>query len=183
MALSPTITACLKNKCSALSITDTTGVYDVTTNPGGYENPSTVTSAILEITLPDGSTVTEDVTSQIPADPISGTFTFNNIEVLNYTDGVTSILYTVVDGTGTYLYTFSALYTCKVRACVDKMWADVACKTCSGSCDLADIIDDANLAEGLLRGLESGAVCCDSDCINKILNSITRLCNWDDCNC
>lgn len=184
MPLTPTISACLKNKCSDISITDTTGVYDVTTNPGGYPNPHGVTAATLLITLPDGTPMPiVDVLSQIPADPITGTFTFNDIEIPNYTDGVISIIYTIVDGTGTHQYNFSALYTCKARACVDNMWADVACKTCSGNCDLADIIDDANLAEGLLRGLESGAVCCDAACVDKILSTITRLCEWNNCNC
>jgi hypothetical protein len=186
MALIPNISACLKNKCSDISITDTTGVYNVTDNPGGYGTPndegSEVISAILDITLPDGSVVTEDVTSQIP-DTVTGDIEFNDISIPNYTDGVISILYTVNAASGTYTYTYTALFTCKARACVDNMWADVACRTCSGSCDLADIIDDANLAEGLLRGLESGAVCCDNACITKILNSITRLCNWNDCNC
>lgn len=184
MALTPTISACLKNKCSDISITDTTGVYDVTTNPGGYPNPAGVTAASLTITLPDGTIMAPvDVLSQIPADPITGSFTFNDISVPGYTDGVMTILYEVTDASGTHPYTFTALFTCKSRACVDNMWADVACKTCSGSCDLASIIDDANLAEGLLRGLESGAICCDGPCIDKILSSLTRLCNWNDCNC
>ena len=82
-----------------------------------------------------------------------------------------------------YPYTFKGLFTCQTRTCVDKMWAEVACKSCGGSCDLSAAIDDANLAEGLLRGLESGAVCCNEDCINKILTAISQLCNWNNCNC
>ena len=190
MAFSPIITACLKNSCKTLSVTDTTGVYDATTNTTGWQDASTllaadVSKAELLITYPNGLTQTVDVTSQIP-DPVTGSISFADITMDHYSDGLIEIEYIVYDSSVdpiAYRYTYKALYTCQTRACIDKMWAEVACKSCSGNCELNDLIDDANLAEGLLRGLESSAVCCDDDCITKILAAINQLCNWNNCNC
>ena len=192
MAFSPTITACTKNSCTTLSITDTTGVYDATDNPKGWQDASTllaadVTKVEILITYPNGTTQTVDADiSDIP-DPVTGQFTYADIQMVGYTDGLIEIEYIVYDNTApdpvSYSYTYEALFTCQTRACVDKMWAEVACKSCSGNCELTSLIDDANLAEGLLRGLESGAVCCDETCINKILAAINQLCNWNNCNC
>ena len=194
MAIQPKITACLKNSCSTLSVTDTTGMYDVTNNPSGwpigYVNTS-ISAATLTIFINGVSVKVVDLinpTNQFPA-TITGTFTFPDIDLTGiYTDGIITVVYSVTDNaSGTPIdlatYDFEALYTCQARACIDKMWAEIACKSCSGSCELTDLIDDANLAEGLLRGLESGAVCCDAACINKILAAINQLCNWNNCNC
>ena len=66
------------------------------------------------------------------------------------------------------------------------MWVKIACETCNGNCDLVNLIDDANLAEGLYKALVSGAACCTTDdgaCIAKILTALKNLCSWKDCNC
>lgn len=195
MAFDPSITACLQNSCSTITVTDTTGVYDATTNPGGWGDASTILRANLGkaeliFTFANGTTHTEDVTSQVP-NPVTGEFSFNSIDISNYyTDGIMKITYRIEDTSGVIdpivtTLEYDVLFVCNVRACIDKMWADVACESCGGSCDLVSKIDDANLAEGLLRGLEAGSVCCEGneDCINKILNTITQLCSWNKCNC
>lgn len=187
MALSPTITACLKNSCTTLSVTDTTGVYNATTNPGGWGSQNTggadVAKATITIILPNGSEQEEDVTDQIP-DPVTGTFDFTDITLDAYVDGIMTIVYTVTNSAGRdRTYKYEVLFVCQTRACVDNMWAEVACESCGGGCDLSSKIDDANLAEGLLKGLEASSVCCDAACINKILASIAQLCNWNNCNC
>jgi hypothetical protein len=186
MALVPVITACLSNKCQTLKITDATGVYDATNNTGGWENPniagSAVTSASITITYPNGATQVVDVLSQIPA-TVTGSFTFTGITLTGYQDGITTISYSVSDGTTDYKGEIQKLFTCNVRACIDKMWVDVACQTCHGNCDLGSLVDDANLAEGLYKALCSGAACCDIACTNKILDSLKNLCSWENCNC
>jgi len=57
MALKPTIQLCLTANCSTLSFTETTGVYNATTNPYGYGAPNTTianaVSGSLVITTPD----------------------------------------------------------------------------------------------------------------------------------
>ena len=186
MALSPVITATLKNNGQSISVVDATGVYDATTNTGGWETPniagSDVTAASITITYPDGSTQVEDVLSQIPA-TVTGTFTFTDITLSGYQDGITVIRYELETLTTTYAYDLTLLFTCNVRACIDKMWADVACQTCSGSCDVGSLIDDANLAEALYNAMKSAAACGNSTYVDKILESLMNLCNWENCNC
>jgi len=176
----------LSKGCKTLTITDTTGAYDATTNPTGWgalnTEGSEITVANITITYGDGSTQIEDVLSQIP-DNVTGSFTFTGITLSGYIDGTTVITYDSSDGSIDFISEIQQIWTCNVRACIDKIWVEVACKTCQGNCDLGSIIDDANLAEGLYKSLCSGASCCDTSCTDKILNSITELCEWGDCNC
>lgn len=185
MALSPVITASLSNKCQTLTVTDATGVYSGTST-GGWETPnaagSSITAATLTITYANGGTQIVDVLSQIPS-TVTGSFSFSGITLTGYTDGITVIRYDLSTASANYAYDLTLLFTCNVRACIDKMWATVACKTCQGNCDIASLIDDANLAEGLFKALCSGATCCDTNCITTILNSLNDLCSWNNCNC
>lgn len=187
MSLTPVITATLNNKCKTLTVTDATGVHDAVTNTGGWEGSNVsggaITSASISITYADGSTQNVDVLSEIP-NPVTGSFSFNSITLNGYKDGITTITYDLSDGSQDWSVDLSQLWTCNVRACIDKMWVNVACQTCQGNCDLGSIVDDANLAEGLFKALCSGAACCDSSgCVDKILESLQQLCSWDNCNC
>lgn len=185
MALIPTISASLAAGCQILTVTDTTGVYSAT-NLTGWETPNTAGSAItvaaVTITYGNGSTQIVDVLSQIPA-TVTGSFSFTGITLTGYVDGRTTITYDLTDGSIDFLADVTQLWTCNVRACIDKMWVTVACQTCQGNCDLGSLVDDANLAEGLYKALCSGAACCDPACIDKILASLADLCAWDNCNC
>lgn len=187
MALSPVITATLTNNCQTLNVTDATGVYDASTNTGGWETPniagSDVAKATIEITNFNGAVQTVDVTSQIPA-TVTGTFAFNAITLENYVDGSMQIRYIIEDTSGNQIpYDLNILVTCNVRACIDAMWAKIACETCGGNCDIKNLVDDANLAEGIYQALCSGASCCTNDCITTLLSTLTDLCSWNDCNC
>ena len=186
MALVPKINFCLKNTCSVISISDVTGIYHVSNNPTGWGSPNAqgadVLTATITITNPDGIEQIVDVSSQIP-DPVTGDFTFEDITLSDYKDGVTSLNYTIITSTDTYRAYAETLLICNTRACVEKMWATVACKSCAGNCDLSSLIDDANLAEGLLNGLNSSASCCNKDCVNRVLEAIEQLCAFENCNC
>jgi hypothetical protein len=186
MALSPVITATLGNQGQTMTVTDATGVYNVTTNPTGWETPnaagSSITAATLTITYASGGTQIVDVLSQIPS-TVTGSFAFTAITLSGYVDGITTIRYDLSTSTANYAYDLNLLFTCNVRACIDKMWATIACKSCAGSCDLPDLVDDANLAEGLYKALMSGAACSNADCVDKILATLADLCSWGNCNC
>ena len=187
MALVPVITAVLSSNAKTLTVTDATGVYSAT-NTGGWNTPNVtgivISAASINITYPDGSIQTIDVLSQIP-DTVSGSFDFTNITLTGYKDGITTISYTLKVGAVTYTTEIKKLYTCIIRNCIDKMWVKVACDTCHGNCNLVDLIDDSNLAEGLYKSLISGSTCstCDTTCINKILAALKNLCSWKNCNC
>ena len=186
MALVLSFSSCLKTKCSVLSITDTSGVYNVTTNPTGWGSPnllgSAVTTATLTITPPGGSAQVVNVLSQIPA-TVTGDITFTDITLSSYTDGVTTIAYSVSDGATTYSKSSDILFTCEARSCIDKMWAKNAAAACGNSCELLSLVDDANLAEGLLKSLKSAGACNNETCVDSILSAINQLCEFNDCNC
>lgn len=51
MALTLKISACQPNDCSKLQFWDSTGVYDVSTNPGGYGAPNITTALVTSATI------------------------------------------------------------------------------------------------------------------------------------
>jgi hypothetical protein len=177
---------CLKDNCGTISITETTGAYHATTNTTGWGSPNlqgiAVTIATISITTPGATAQVIDVLSQIP-DTVTGDIVFTDIELDNYTDGVTTILLTISDGTTTYTKSVEILFTCEVRSCIDKMWAKNAAAACGNSCELLSLVDDANLAEGLLKSLKSAGACNNDDCVDSILAAINQLCEFNDCNC
>tara|TARA_B110000259_G_scaffold165744_1_gene192802 strand:+ start:5532 stop:6086 length:555 start_codon:yes stop_codon:yes gene_type:complete len=184
MAFVPAITTALSNSGKTLTVTDSTGVYSAT-NTKGWNSPVTgvsITAATLTITYSDGGSEEINVLSQIP-DTVSGSFSFTSIDLSSYKDGITTISYKLNVGTTVYKTEITQLYTCTIRNCIDKMWVKVACDTCHGNCDLVNLIDDANLAEGLYRALVSGASCCSDTCVTKILTALNNLCSWKNCNC
>ena len=186
MALVPVITATLTNNAKTLTVTDATSVYNASTNTGGWNSPNTVGSAItaatITITYSDGTSQTENVLSQIPS-TVSGSFAFTGITLTGYKDGINTISYKLNVGVTIYTAEIKQLHTETIRNCINNMWIKVACETCQGNCDLVDLIEDANLAEGLYKGLTSGATCCGTTCVTKILTSLTNLCSWKNCNC
>jgi hypothetical protein len=186
MALELSFSSCLKTKCSKLSVIDTSGVYNVATNPTGWGTPnllgSAVTVATITITTPGNGVQVVDVLSQIPA-TVTGEFTFTDITLSTYTDGITTIVYSVGDGVTTYSKSSDILFTCEARSCIDKMWAKNAAAACGNSCELLSLVDDANLAEGLLKSLKSAGACNNETCVDSILSAINQLCEFNDCNC
>lgn len=187
MAFQQILTACVINNCTELSATDITGVYDVTNNPTGWEDASTISgsdvvSATLDITFNGTATQSVDVTSQIPA-TVTGNIQFNDILIDAYADGVANIVYTITTATDTYTYVFSALFTCAVRCCLNKMWSKIVKEACSCKCDLKEKIDDANLAEGLYAALNRAGACGLGDSITTVLDKIKRICEFKNCNC
>lgn len=188
MALSPNIgDISITNSHTTISITDTTGVYNVTTNPGGWEAPniagSDVVTATLTLTFNGGTAQVVDVTSQIPA-TVTGDIVFNDITIADYADGKATIIYTITTASTTYTKTLNMLFTCEAREAIDALWANIAGKFCGNSCSIKDLIEDANTAEGLLRALKSAGACCnDTTCIDKLLETINRFTEFDDCSC
>lgn len=69
MALELKISACFKEKCTKLEVSDITGSYNGSTNPTGWGGSnlhlSNVDTATLTITPPSGSAVNYDVTAAV----------------------------------------------------------------------------------------------------------------------
>jgi len=186
MALSPKIKLSLSNNGGTATITDITGLYNASTNTGGWTTPningSNVTAATLAITPSGASVQTVNVLSQIPAS-VTGTFAFNPITITDYSDGLATVLYTLTTASTSYTYTLTTLFSCSARACIDAMWLKVSKEACGSCCGLNEVIDNANMAEGLYKSLTSAASCGNTACVTKILSAITSLCDFEDCGC
>lgn len=193
--LSPTISACFTNKCSTLTVTDTTGLYNAVSNTGGWDDGATVlintiTAATISITLPDGTVMTTvDVLSQLPSN-VTGSFSFTAITLPALADGSYTVVYTVADSSGTKSKTLNLYALCNVRSCVDAMWGKFAAgqaETNACDCGCTDsttlIKDRALLAESLLKALQSSAICNNTIVRDKLLAQLQKLCALEGCSC
>lgn len=193
MAFQPVITACLKNNCKVLEITDATDVYNSSSNSKGWEDASTllaanVSTAYIKISYPgdDTPSQTENVTSQI-SNPVTGTFVFNDIfpSGTSFEDGYYEILYEITDTSDNiYSYKLRVYFTCNARCCINKLWETYAESVCGNcDCDASDDMDNALEAEAMLDALNSSASCLNTTTRDNILTMINRICDSEDCNC
>lgn len=190
MAFKPTISACLESGCTNLVVTDTTGIYDVSTNPYGWEDAGTLAAAdlasatiLIEYVDEDGdvSTVsTTDVLSQI-ADPVTGTFEFDPI-VGDYPDGQYIITYTLIDSSDvTYRKSINTFLFCNVKCCVQQLLATVPDLLCN--CNYSETLQELFDAQVMLEGLKANATCGNTTAMYQVLTRLQRLCDFENCDC
>lgn len=110
---------------------DATGLYNVTTNPGGYETPNPAVAdqdrATIDFLPPKGEPsdiVTVDV---YPTFPTSTTTTLFDVSaatlgLTEITSGIWDLTYNVFDDDLTAVYTASGkfLFTAAIECCIDK---------------------------------------------------------------
>jgi hypothetical protein len=122
--------------------TETTGIYHVTDNVGGWGSPNEVVgdavTVELTVTDPDGTATTLDLSSNFPATLIS-TVEYIQSDDLGGTadtklaDGVWTFTYTVITGTTTYTNTQYIFVSGQTRCCVYKMLCSVDPCQCNGA--------------------------------------------------
>ena len=183
MALRPTLQACMRDKCGGIYFSDTTGVYDVTNNPYGWETPNMgggdVTEATLTITYPDATDTEHDLLSQI-TDPVEGTINFDVIEG-TYDDGIYTFTYTLL-GTETVTKVLKKLFLCNSECCVNKMWAKIPSYiNTKDEVFLRNYIEQVHYAQGLLDGLNAAGGCLNETAVTAILEKIERICEFTQC--
>ncbi len=185
MALSPTYCSSVITNCTILKIIDDTGVYNASTNTGGWGTPnaqgSDITEATISYKIGDGDYVDVDITTNIP-DTVVGDFVAAEITLDGYEDGYMTILYTLTTADATYTKKYIKIFTCNSRCCIDAMWSDIS-EICDCNCDIEEKISDALMAEGLLRAVKSAASCNVSTGVTSMLAKIKKLCDWENCNC
>ena len=197
MALIPTISACLEN-CTTITIKDTTGFYNSTTNPYGWngsnvwrtddDTPPYVISATLSISFNGGTALEYNMLSTIqaavlpdftlysytPVDSTGSTFTLQ--------DGYYNIKYTLVDSLeATYETEIEFVVFCNVACCVSKLAAKVAQELCN-DCD-SDAYNDFLIADGILQALKAVAESKGTAEFSKLLTKLQKLCNQTTGNC
>lgn len=181
--LIPILSVCSQNECTEFVFTDITGNYSVG-NPGGWnslnKSASDVTVATVLITFPNGTTQTIDLLADIP-DPIVGSFEYPAVTAYT-TDGIYSFLYTITVDGETFTHSSYKLFLCKVKCCIDKLWAEVPAKMCS-ECEIEAYVSRVLFAQGLYQSLISMGACAQTTAITKVLTQLQKLCNFEDCNC
>lgn len=209
MALQLGLHICQSTNCKQLIISETTGIYDANTNPGGWGAPNlpalaNVTDAIIDITAPDGTTYSfaladigavnfpfPDETGQDEFvlnynGSIVGNYT-NPTGIVSFPDGYYSIKYSIVYMKGVTPVTISTnqsiLLTCQARCCVDKMFhAASQTKECA-DCD-NNLLNKALEAEAYLKSAEYAAGCGKVEMAKQNLAKVQWICNTYKCsNC
>lgn len=196
------ISVCQAKDCQSFAITETTGVYNASSNPGGYGggvnyDTTDVIDARLVITLPDGTSITIDSSSAIPVYPSlpdsTGLAPFTVASAMLglsgvLPDGIYTIQYTIdintVFSTTTQTsVTQFVLFTCTIKCCVDKLFAKISDQGC-GCNDCNDaIIQNALLASALYQALCASGVCGNTTNVNCLLDRLNKLCTAKNCGC
>jgi hypothetical protein len=190
MALKPQVNPCIDGSCKVLNLTEISGIY-TSANTGGWGapniQPSAASSAILTITTPNGSVITENILSQLPSTYI-GPFALNPVDI-DAEDGEYKIKYEVVAGSTTYKYTQCYFSACVVRCCIDTLHADIvkkAAETESCKCNykqLQEMRDRAALMEAMYKEMLCGASWDNVADRDKLLAQLQKLCKINKCNC
>jgi len=189
MAFTPTISACL-NGCTGITFTDTTGFYNVTTNPGGWNDDLTlwktnvdspyVTTATISISLNGGTATTINVLDKIQASifPEFELYQYTPVDTggnFNLADGYYTITYTITDSDEvTYSTDIVFVVYCNVACCVANKAAAVAAELCN-DCD-SQAYEDFLLADGILQALKATAESLGTAEFTKLLNKLQKLC-------
>lgn len=187
MALEPKLSICVKNACSTLVISETTGAYSAT-NVGGYgtPNPATgdVSAASLKIIAPDETEYTINLlTEGFPNTNSSFEYEIPSADVddrTNIEDGYWQFIYTVTASGTDYIGTTSAILHCNISCCINKMLLnlDTDC-----DCDEQNTtkIQDYVKAKAFLDALRHYAYCGNLDKFDNIKLILDRLCAKTDC--
>ena len=189
MSLVLNIQACVQTACTELLIKETTGVYNASTNTGGYGTPnpliSNVIAATLTITSPSGQVYTINLFDNgFPSSVTTFEYVIPMSELGNRTeieDGQWTFLYTITTNTDTtYRVTKSYIFTCGSECCVAKLLGDLDIS----DCDCIDTTEDEDnylKAFATLQSLKYAAFCGNISEYDKILNILNKLCSNTGC--
>jgi len=186
MAFVPTISACLQSNCNKVVVTDTTGVYDASTNLTGWENVATIVAAdvtALVITITQGTTVvTTNVLAQLP-DPVTGEIVYSEIEVDGLVDGEFTVTYTVTTASDTYTTSETYFQACAVRCCIDSKWSTIASNGDTTTSGNIAAVDTALGLEGLYASMMNAAASNYTTIRDNYLTKLQAICNISNCGC
>jgi hypothetical protein len=189
MALIPTISVCLDSACDTITITETTGIYDASSNVGGYGAPNIATSdidsAVLTIISPSEQTYTINLfDNSFPSSNTSYSYEIPMSELGNRTsieDGYWQITYTLVDGGTTYTANGSKVFFCNAKCCVARLLAAIEPDECDCNEQNIKRIENYTKARTFLSSLENAANCFNIDRFDTIKAILDKLCRNTSC--
>lgn len=196
MSLVLKFNVCPQSNCKKFVFTETTGEYDATDNPTGWESPNPliawVTAATLDVYKPGNTTTTPDLTvdlyNQTPSWATTDDtqeYTINNTD-LGYNgkvpDGIWKFVYTVtvleVTNVKVYQQTIQKATYCNAACCVDGLFANIE----DFECDCMEAqISAALTAKAIFESMVGAAKCGNITKFNKLLLMLQRMCNNQSC--
>jgi hypothetical protein len=189
MSLEISRTICVRCDLKLFTVTDTTGSYDATSNPGGYGSPnpltSDVTAAYITVTKSDGTIYTIDCYPTLPNDG-GTTFSVTSEDIgqaadEQFLDDISLIEYTVLGvSSGTPFAVKCGRYEafmCNALCCVNEKMAniEVGCG-CKSNAETEDLMLN-------LKGAEYAAECGKQEKALALLNYVNDKCDSSCTNC
>lgn len=191
MALIPTLKFCLSNSCTELSVSETTGTYNASTNVGGYGAPNAttgnVTSYSLVITDPDDVTYTINLfTNGFPTTNEDFEYTIPMTSLGERTiieDGYWQFAWTVIASAVTYTGNSAYYFTCNTECCVAELLADITVEEdgCNCNKDTNEKVLNYLRAKAFLESLKNAAFCGKLTLFNTIKTAINKICATTNC--
>lgn len=198
---------CQTNNCKTLKLSETTGVYNISTNPTGWDSTGVTNPAAANATRVRIEIITPSGTYNFDSDPLNANYyaplvplgTYfpdptGNLEFpLNATnlggsvaDGMYSVTYKVFGNFSGNTYeekvTQTFLLTCNIRCCIDKLFHLASQSDCSDCKN--EKLDKALEAESYLKAAEYAAACGKTNMANKHLAKAQWICSTKNCtNC
>lgn len=190
MAVSLAITLST-NDCKNLIFTETTGAYNVTTNPTGWGTPNiplaNATAASIIITTPSGASFTFVITSSgFPTTTITKQYIVNCSSLTmsgGLVDGEYTVVYNVnyLDGSGEpaiFTTTLRTYIVCNLKCCVDRMLTNINDWDCDCNKDVKeDYLTAFSIYQQILHSIECG----DLTTADNNIKLANRLCKNLDC--
>lgn len=198
---------CQTNNCKTLKLSETTGVYNISTNPTGWDSTGTTNPAAANATRVSIIIVTPTGTYNFDSDPTNpnyysplvplGTYfpdPTGNLEFLlnasnlggSVADGMYSVTYKVFGNFSSSIYveqvTQTFLLTCNIRCCIDKLFHLASQSDCADCKN--EKLDKALEAESYLKAAEYAAACGKTNMAKKHLAKAQWICSTKNCtNC
>lgn len=172
--------------CKTITFIETTGEYNVSSNPNGWgapnEETSDATAATLTLVGPDGTTypsIDLEALSNFPKDDSTEAI-INSTDLLStmtsFADGQWKITYSVTTSTTTYTKTVVFFFTCQIEKVVDKLLAKLDVNDCE--CKPGQIEEVLKLTAYIdaMKYAIGGANLTEANEILKTLNRLSQCC-------
>lgn len=176
MAFEPKLKACVADKCTKLILTDATGLYNVTTNPGGWGAPNPTGSGDVGFKASyslDGAAST-GISSSYFANPVVATEFSLGEYAHTLADGWHTITYSITTtAAGTTTGTTKIFTYCNIKCCVfSKMLEMKTLDLCKDVEKLASYMHLWTLYKSLIYAANG----CDANQATDILSRLNKLC-------
>lgn len=190
MALIPNITVCLKSNCTELEFTETTGIYNASTNVGGYGTPNVNTTDIISANLlviaPDDTEYNINMTlHDFPNSDNTIEYQLSLVNIGNrdkIEDGYWQFVYTLTDDDEVeYTVTKSYFFYCNAQCCVYTMLSTISVDALSTDELNNSKITNYQRVKTLLDSLKNASNCANETQFNKIKTLILKLCRNSSC--